>query len=140
MNRTVFLKELKCIIESEAGCTSKTTPKKGEGFVPYNRFNIKWGQVDADSGKNHIRLVFDLKPGSLSEEEFYKRTGLPITPSRKISTGYRFKKAGDAQGHDQLILFLEDSYLAEEPDTLNEIFLYAKEFTLQSSFKSQGSR
>ena len=139
MNRTEFLKEIKCIIESEVGCTTKTTPKKGEGFVPYNRFNIKWGQMDADLRKNHIRLVFDLKPGFLSVEEFSERTGLPITPPGRISTGYRFTKAKNTPGHDQLIIFLEDNYLVEKPDALNEIFLYTKEFTLQSSFKTQSS-
>jgi len=32
-------------MESGEGCKTMTTSKKGEGFVPYNYFNIKWGQV-----------------------------------------------------------------------------------------------
>ncbi|SOC19500.1 hypothetical protein SAMN05880501_1118 [Ureibacillus xyleni] len=140
MNRTQFLLKLKGILESEQGCTTKTTPKKGEGFVPYNRFNIKWGQVDADDSKNHIRLVFDLKPGSLYEEMFSQKTGLIITPPGKISTGYRFTKVKEQGGHDQLIIFLEDSFISSQPEQLAEILTFVKEFVGQSSFKSQASR
>ena len=50
MNRTEFLIELKRILESEEGCNTKTTPNKGEGFVPYNRYGIKWGQA-------HIKIA-----------------------------------------------------------------------------------
>ena len=126
MNRTEFLKELKRIMESEDGCTTKTTPKKGLGFVPYNRYGIKWGQVDAE--KKHVRLVFDLNPGSLLEESLQERTGLSITPQRKLSTGYRFSKTESGVGHDQLILFLEDDFLKVQTTALNEILMYAKEF------------
>lgn len=125
-------------MNSAEGCTTKTTPKKGEGFVPYNRFGIKWGQIDAEN--EHVRLVFDLKPGSLSEKRFRDRTGLTITPFRKLSTGYRFTKTEVEKDHDQLILFLEDVFLEEQIDTLNEIFMFTQEFVAQSSFKSQPSR
>ncbi|WP_409271509.1 hypothetical protein V1499_18535 [Neobacillus sp. SCS-31] len=127
---------LRGILVSEEGCTIKTTPKKGEGFVPYNRFDIKWGQVDANN-KNYIRLVFDLKPGSLSEKEFIERTGLTGTPPRKIKTGYRLNRTHDKTGHDQLIIFLEDFFLENQIDKLQEILSYIKQFVAQSSFKFQ---
>ncbi|WAA12830.1 hypothetical protein [Fervidibacillus halotolerans] len=138
MNRSEFLQKLKGILESEEGCTTKTTPKKGEGFVPYNRFNIKWGQVDAN--KRYIRLVFDLKPGTLSEETFAEKTGLTITPPRRIITGYRLTRSQDKDGHDMLIIFLEDSFIENETDKVQAILSYAKEFVEQSSFKTKASR
>jgi len=125
-------------MKSEEGCTTKTTAKKGEGFVPYNRHGIKWGQIDTK--ENHFRLVFDLKSGSLSERRFNDRTGLSITPPRKLLTGYRYTVSNDDKGHDQLILFLKDAFLTEETETLNDILIYAKEFVAQSGFKSQPSR
>lgn len=140
MGRLEFLKKLKEILGSGEGCTTKTTPKKGDGFVPYNYFNIKWGQVDADVEKNHIRLVFDLKQGYLSEANFRERTGLSVTPLRKITTGYRFTKTVDKHLHDQLIMFLEDDYLRVQTDKLNEILLCIQEFVSQSKFKSKPSR
>lgn len=135
MNRSKFLKKLKQILESEEGCTTKTTPKKGEGFVPYNRFNIKWGQVDADK-ENHLRLVFDLKPGTFVERNFTEKTGLNITPPRKIKTGYRLNRNDEL---DQLIIFLEDTFIENQLEAIEVIFDFAKEFVAQSSFKTTSS-
>ncbi|MCG7344809.1 hypothetical protein MHZ92_11745 [Sporosarcina sp. ACRSL] len=139
MNRSKFLLELKEIMRSEEGCTTKTTVKKKEGFVPYNRHGIKWGQVDANNEK-HVRVVFDLSPGFLDEKEFAHNTGLSVTPPRKITTGYRFTKKYKVDGHDQLILFLEDSFLEGDGNVVQAVFDYAKEFTATSGFKAHPSR
>ena len=139
MNRSKFLLELKEIMRSAEGCTTKTTVQKKEGFVPYNRHGIKWGQVDANAD-NHVRVVFDLSPGFLDEKEFAQNTGLSVTPPRKITTGYRFTKKYKVDGHDQLIVFLEDSFLEEDRTGVQAVFDYAKKFAAASSFKAHPSR
>ncbi|MBM7679873.1 hypothetical protein JOD43_000032 [Pullulanibacillus pueri] len=47
--------------------------QKGEEFVPYNKNGIKGGLVDAKDGKNHISLVFNLKPGTFYDEGFREK-------------------------------------------------------------------
>ncbi|MEH7249501.1 hypothetical protein V7114_22295 [Neobacillus niacini] len=36
MERTEFVRKLKIIINDKRSCYTKSTEKKGEGFVPYN--------------------------------------------------------------------------------------------------------
>lgn len=139
MDRNTFLNEIKIIIENEAGCMVKTTPKKKDGFVPYNRHGIKWGQVDTGSEK-YIRLVFDLKPHSLEEGKFLTDTKLKTVPKGKIVSGYRYTLTEKANGHDQLIVFLEDLFLEEFPEEVEELKRYIQTFVEESGFKSQPTR
>lgn len=139
MDRKTFLNEIRAIIENEAGCKVKTTPKKKDGFVPYNRHGIKWGQVDTGS-KKYIRLVFDLKPTSFEEAEFSKDTKLKPVPKGKIVSGYRYTLTEKDNGHDQLIAFLEDSFLEEYPDEIEKLKRYIQTFVEESGFKSEPTR
>ncbi|WP_438317261.1 hypothetical protein [Sporosarcina sp. FA9] len=81
-----------------------------------------------------------MAPGYLDEKMFSSKTGLLVTPPRKINTGYRFTKKHKADGHDQLILFLEDSFFENDKSGMQAIFDYASEFAAASGFKSHASR
>lgn len=138
MERIEFLLELKRVIESKDGCYIKTTPKKGYGFVPYNRHGIKCGQVDADN-PTRIRIVFDWKPGSFDLEAFVNETGLEEVPRRKWVTGYRFTEAKEANDLDQLIVFLEEDFIANNKTVSGMILTTWSSFIEQSEFKTQSS-
>lgn len=138
MNRSEFLLQLKDALISGEGCTTKTTPKKGEGYIPYNRHGIKWGQVDADKPKI-IRVVLDLKALSFEEIEFARKTRLTVRPPRKSTVGYRYAAASAPGKHDQLILYLSDSFIEKHTEEVQVILDYAKDYAFQSSFKSSPS-
>lgn len=139
MNRSEFLSELKSSLCSGEGCRTITTAEKKEGFTLRNRHDIKWGQVDAN-GIRYVRVVIDLVPGFLDESSFAKNTGLTITPPHKVKTGYRYTKKYKKDGHDQLILFLEDSFFERKEQERQAVFTYAESFSEASHFKTHASR
>ena len=67
MDKIDYVRKLKSIIEEKGGCYTKTTEKKGEGFVPYNIHDVKWGSYVEPS---RIRVVIDLYPYKYREEDF----------------------------------------------------------------------
>lgn len=138
MNRSEFLLQLKEAFTSGEGCTTKTTPKKGEGYIPYNRHTIKWGQVDADQ-RGVIRIVIDLSSLSFDEEAFARKTGLSVRPPRKSTVGYRYTAAESPGKHDQLILHLSDSFIETHAEEVEAILRFTRESAAQSGFKSKAS-
>ncbi|MDQ0257844.1 hypothetical protein J2S74_005307 [Evansella vedderi] len=80
---------LKEEIESVSGCYTKTTPKKGSGFTPYNVLDIKWGQVDVTDSR--VRVVLDLYPGRYELEELVKRLQIPEKRKGARQTGMFIK-------------------------------------------------
>ncbi len=55
MERTEFVRKLKSVIDDKGDCYTKTTEKKGEGFVLYNLHDVKWGQVDVEKHQDKSR-------------------------------------------------------------------------------------
>lgn len=45
MVKIEFVHKLKSIIDDKGSCYTKTTEKKGEGFIPYNVHDMKWGRL-----------------------------------------------------------------------------------------------
>lgn len=83
-------RQIKTVIENTNGCTIKTNPKKGEGFVPYNRFNLKWGQVDVSPKR--IRIVLDLYPRRYTIMDLEKELSLPAKNKGNGKTGMFMKQ------------------------------------------------
>lgn len=139
MNITQIARQIKSIIEKTNGCTIKTTPKKGEGFVPYNRFNLKWGQVDVSPKK--IRIVLDLYPRRYTIIDLEKDLSLPAKNKGDGKTGMFLKQTEkDIPHFDALEISLyQDFCETYNPQQYEKLLDFIGKAAAESSFKSRST-
>lgn len=102
---------IRSAIQSVAGCYITTTDKKKLGFVPKNKWDIKWGQVDVNETK--IRIVIDTIPGKYTEEEIRENIELPLRLKGSRTTGFLIKKTNNsAPSHDAIEISIYKNYLS----------------------------
>jgi hypothetical protein len=139
MNISLIANDIKRAILEMEGCSTDTTPKKGDGFVPYNRFGLKWGQVDVD--EKSIRIVLDLFPGRYSLEELSSQLYIPLKAKGRRGKGMYMKTTDKTAPHfDALVILLTQDYCdsfgkQEFPALLG----FIKKAAEESHFKSKAT-
>ncbi|WP_226619886.1 hypothetical protein [Cytobacillus firmus] len=127
---------IKSIIESIEGCYTTTTEKKGLGFVPKNKWNIKWGQIDVNDQK--IRIVLDTMPGKYTRELIENILDIPEKHKGSKKTGYFIKKTDKSiPFYDAIEISIYHDYQKNIPT--KELLEFIKTCARESSFKTKAS-
>lgn len=136
MDRITFVRKLKRVIEEHGNCYTQTTFKKGEGFVPYNVFNVKWGQVDVE--EKRIRVVIDLYPGQYDEKGLSDLLALSTKAKRKRNTGFYFEKTEEREApfHDVVFISLYDDFFESKTYQPSKLLSFMVKATSEASFKT----
>lgn len=136
MDRIEFVRKLKYFIDQNESCFIKTTKKKGEGFVPYNLHDVKWGQVDV--GNSRIRVVIDLYPGKYSEEDLEQQLGLSLKEKLKRITGFYFAKTDeiDPPFHDAVVISLYNDYFENDGYDFSKLLKFISKTSEEAHFKT----
>ena len=136
MDCITFVRELKRTIEEHGNCYTQTTLKKGEGFVPYNAFNVKWGQVDVEV--NRIRVVIDVYPGQYDEKGLSGLLALNTKAKRKRNTGFYFEKTEETEPpfHDVVVISLYDDFFESKTYQPTKLLDFMLKATSEASFKT----
>jgi hypothetical protein len=139
MDFTQIARQIKSVIENNNGCTIKTTPKKGAGFVPYNRFNIKWGQVDVCPKR--VRVVLDIYPSRYTIIELEKDLSLPAKNKGDGKTGMFIKPTEkDVPHFDALEISLYQDYCESfNLQQFEKLLDFIGKVAAESSFKSRST-
>lgn len=136
MERIEFVRKLKRKIEDSGSCYTKTTEKKGEGFVPFNVHEVKFGQVDVEESR--IRIVVDLYPGKYSEADLQQQLGLVLKEKRKRITGFYFEKTDETYPpfHDVVVLSLYNDYFKNQNNDTSKLLNFVCKASDEASFKT----
>jgi hypothetical protein len=136
MERTEFVRKLKIIFNDKGSCYTKSTEKKGEGFVPYNVHDVKWGQVDVE--KSRIRVVIDLYPGKYSEEDIEQQLGLSLKEKHKRITGFHFAKTDEINPpfHDAVMISLYNDYFENDDYDYSNLLNFMSNTADEAYFKT----
>lgn len=139
MEYTQIAGQIKSAIEGTNGCYTKTTIKKGAGFVPYNRYGLKWGQVDVSESR--IRIVLDLYPQRYSISRLSEQLDIPIKRKGERKTGM-FIKVTDkpSPSYDALEISLYAEYVfSHSQEKFNKLLEFIRRAAEESVFKSQST-
>lgn len=136
MDKIDYVRKLKSIIEEKGTCYIKTTEKKGEGFVPYNIHDIKWGQVDVEPSK--IRVVIDLYPYKYSVEDLKDFLGIALKEMRKRITGFYFEKTEETEPpfHDVLTISLYNDFFQSNKYIQTKLLEFIDRAAIEATFKT----
>lgn len=139
MDFVKIAREIKRVLENVDGCSTKTTPKKGEGFVPYNRFNLKWGQVDV--AENKVRIVLDLFPKRYFIEDLTNILSIPIKKKGDWKTGMFIKPTENSTPYfDALEISLyEDYFKPFNKQHFSNLLEFIEKAAEESSFKNKST-
>jgi hypothetical protein len=139
MDTKSLSKIINSAINEVEGCYTTTTLKKQCGFIPKNRWNLKWGQVDVDAGK--IRIVLDTFPGKYKEDIVKNIIHLPIKQKGSRVTGFLIKRnIKQPPQHDVIEISIYEKDMETSQDkVLKGLLDLVNECAKDSSFKTKSS-
>jgi hypothetical protein len=139
LDRLDLVQTLKSSIENTHGCSTKSTPKKGAGFVLYNRHGIKWGQIDVADSRIHI--VLDLYPKRYVISKLSISLGIPLKVKNERKTGMFMKLTdGSPPNYDALEISLyNDYFLTISSLLLDQLIQFIVLISEESQFKTRPS-